>query len=970
MNIKTLLIGFPIKLFLTICLCIATSHTLAASPLNINSATASSAIRAANFAVDGDQNTRWESSHNVDPSYLTLDFGQTYTLSQAVISWEAANAKTYDILGSTNGSTWTTLSQQTNGVFGERIDTVSLSGNYRYLRIQGSSRSDGNQWGYSIWEVEIYGDEVTDIPNDDLSGKYFIQNIGTGKYVKSSDANLYGGVEVTTNNNDALTTWTLTKQDDYYFISNLSTGYKIRPINANDDSALYMVPSSWTGSWTQWNITESGDGYRLTNNASGKFIRPTSSSNNTMKQVPTTYTGTWTQYRLIATDGTATPTPTPTATPTATPTPSATPTPITGAPVALFNNSTALEPATQEETSTALITRFSDRPRTRHAREDQYQSYDHYVAFYFENRSSNIEIIDTVAKGGSSITMNVRTLWPLSDTEAENRWWYYGQNTVAHYAGNGVMTYLGFDGTHYNYTKSDSTNRQFNREIRIGDRLEFEISQFSRDDIPRGQVNYYGTTFLYIVGEGIVPWYTENAGEFVEGLEPFQEDSRKIPEAYWLGGHTTLSYQYTDEPNDHFIQMATNLGYDNGQTFLLGRRVHHSSAIDGTHDESAENGVYDDMVNKTGTHYVNESCVDCHTRNGSAPVASNGVLLDKWIFKIGDSNGNPTANMGRVLQPKNASGTGEGNVSISSWTESGGLRKPNYQFSNGTPAQFSARIAPRLVGIGLLEAIPESTILALADPEDSNGDGISGRASLVTDPADGFTTRLGRFGWKAATSSVKHQVAAALNTDMGVMTSLLSTPDCGSAQSDCNSNNAPLADEELDNLVTYISLLGVRAQRGWESGTENTTIVSGKQIFNNINCNSCHVETLQTSPYHPHAELRDQTIHPYTDLLVHDMGPGLADNLAEGEVSGSEWRTTPLWGLGLSACVTGGVTNPTGYEGDEVCTPHHAYLHDGRARSIEEAILWHGGEAEASTNAYKALSTNNKNALLAFLNSL
>ena len=130
------------------------------------------------------------------------------------------------------------------------------------------------------------------------------------------------------------------------------------------------------------------------------------------------------------------------------------------------------------------------------------------------------------------------------------------------------------------------------------------------------------------------------------------------------------------------------------------------------------------------------------------------------------------------------------------------------------------------------------------------------------------------------------------------------------------------------------------------------------------------METIQTSVHHPFAEVRDQTIHPYTDLLLHDMGDGLADNLGEGEASGREWRTTPLWGLGLSACVTGGVVNPTGREGDEVCSPNHAYLHDGRARSIDEAIRWHGGEGQASNSAYQALSTDQRDALLEFLNAL
>jgi CxxC motif-containing protein (DUF1111 family) len=627
----------------------------------------------------------------------------------------------------------------------------------------------------------------------------------------------------------------------------------------------------------------------------------------------------------------------------------------------LYNSSTPREPNTQFDRGDALVTRFSDRPRTRHAREDEFQSYDHYIKFYFENRASNIEIVDYVAKGGTTLEMNVRTIFPLHDLQAENRWWFIGQTTVAQYAGNGTMAYLGFDGTYYNYRKTDNVNRQFNRPIQIGDRLEFEISQFSREDIPRGQANYYGTVFLYVVGEGIVPWYTQNGTSF-------PEDSRKIPEEYWLGGKTTIHYQYSNEPNDHFLQMATNLGYGNAQKFLLGRRAFHSSSVTGRHDEDQENGVYDVVNGTAGTKYINERCSSCHERNGAAQVAPVGQSLDRWVFKLSDANGNADPSRGRVLQSKGSSG--EGTVSISSWTTVGPLRRPNFQFSTGTPARFSARLAPRLVGLGLLEAIPESTILARQDPNDTNGDGISGRANVIPDPANPSLSRLGRFGWKASTTSVRHQVAAALNTDMGVRTSLLPNPDCGPIQTNCGGTSRMLADLNMNELTLYLQALGVRPQRGIETGTVNTTINSGKSLFTSTGCAACHTETVTTSAFHPLTEVRSQTIHPYTDLLLHDMGDGLADTLTEGQATGREWRTTPLWGLGLQACVTGGVVNPTGREGGEVCAPHHGYLHDGRARSIEEAILWHGGEAAGALSRYQALSATQKQNLLRFLEAL
>ncbi|TQV65970.1 carbohydrate-binding protein [Exilibacterium tricleocarpae] len=638
-----------------------------------------------------------------------------------------------------------------------------------------------------------------------------------------------------------------------------------------------------------------------------------------------------------------------------------------GSIVPLFDAQTPLEDVIVFDRGDALVTRIADRARDRHAKENHFQAYDHYLTFYWEDRTAGIEIVDYVAKGGSSIRMNVVTQNKLSDTEAENRWWYMGEHTLAQYCGNGVMNRESLT----RYWKEESWNCRANRPIQIGDKLEFEISQFlDGATLARGRANYYGTTYLYIVGEGLVPWDVTDKVVFTPGNR-FQRDSIPVPAHARLGGDTTLHVQMTAEPDGHFQQMATNLGHDNGQPFVLGRRVHHTSFLDGSHDENAENGVFPGMAGLAGPRYVNERCASCHERNGRAPVAGLGEPLDRWVFKVGDANGNPHPDLGRVLQPgANAGAVSEGTPSIAFFSEENGLRKPNYQFTGVTPDTFSARIAPQLNGMGLLEAIPEEAILALADENDADGDGISGRVQKVIDPVTG-DTRLGRFGYKAAASSVKHQIAAAFNTDMGVMTSVLPNPDCGANQTDCGSAGTELGDEHLDNLVKYVSLLGVRPQRDYN----DPQVIQGKSIFRNIGCVGCHTETHQTSAFHPLAELRNQTIHPYTDLLLHDMGPGLADNLGEGEASGAEWRTAPLWGLGLAACVTGGVAGNRGWDafgldGREYCTPHHSYLHDGRARSIDEAIRWHGGEGEASKQAYEQLSAGDRAALLAFLNSL
>jgi CxxC motif-containing protein (DUF1111 family) len=209
---------------------------------------------------------------------------------------------------------------------------------------------------------------------------------------------------------------------------------------------------------------------------------------------------------------------------------------------------------------------------------------------------------------------------------------------------------------------------------------------------------------------------------------------------------------------------------------------------------------------------------------------------------------------------------------------------------------------------------------------------------------------LGRFGWKAGKYSVAAQVAGAFNTDMGVMTSILPNPDCGSAQTNCGTPGAEISDENLTKLIDYISLLGVSIRKT----IKDPDCLKGEALFTSAGCTACHTPTLVTSPYHPKAELRNQTIHPYTDLLLHDMGPDLADNLPEGDASGAEWRTAPLWNIGYTEGVSGG----------------EAYLHDGRARTLKEAIQWHGGEGAKAAANFKAMSAGDSDALIKFLKSL
>jgi CxxC motif-containing protein (DUF1111 family) len=245
--------------------------------------------------------------------------------------------------------------------------------------------------------------------------------------------------------------------------------------------------------------------------------------------------------------------------------------------------------------------------------------------------------------------------------------------------------------------------------------------------------------------------------------------------------------------------------------------------------------------------------------------------------------------------------------------------------------------------MGLLEAIDEQTILALADRIDCNLDGISGRPSYVMDPASG-ALRLGRFGWKAEKISVAHQVAADASLAMGVGTMLF--PEQG---------NAELEDSDFQRLVRYVSLLGVPPQR------DRDAVQLGAALFESVGCSSCHLPSLTTSPHHPLAELRSQSIKPFTDLLLHDMGPELADDsgLAANDAqnapaAASEWRTPALWGIGLRAMVNG----------------HAGLLHDGRAATVLDAIFAHGGEATVVIQNLMALPASEQEAISDFVMSL
>lgn len=291
------------------------------------------------------------------------------------------------------------------------------------------------------------------------------------------------------------------------------------------------------------------------------------------------------------------------------------------------------------------------------------------------------------------------------------------------------------------------------------------------------------------------------------------------------------------------------------------------------------------------------------------------------------------------------------------------LRKPTLSITHlgygpmHPETRASVRVAPPMIGLGLLEAIPDAAILANADPDDKDGDGISGRPNWVWDDEQQAVV-MGRFGWKAGQPSLNQQNVHAFSGDMGLTTSLRNFDDCTPAQTDClaapNGNGPDGEPEVSDNILRlvlfYSRNLGVPARRNIES----PQVLAGKNLFYKAGCQQCHTPQFKTRHDAAEPELANQVIRPYSDLLLHDMGDELADNRTEFQATGREWRTPPLWGIGLTQTVSG----------------HTQFLHDGRARNLLEAVLWHGGEAQAAQRQVLAFDAEQRAALLAFLNSL
>jgi CxxC motif-containing protein (DUF1111 family) len=524
------------------------------------------------------------------------------------------------------------------------------------------------------------------------------------------------------------------------------------------------------------------------------------------------------------------------------------------------------------------------------------------------------------------------------------------------------------------------------------------------------QANYYSDSFRYVVGKGTVtpenqdctmsvpvgmenmfpkPYDCSPTGPIAMAIKAGTLLDRQGPvEAGWSAG--TMTQPYIRQRHDlYYSQMSPAILGENSQNFVQGRRMFHTNFTTGNHIE-ANNGLQPDEVavhaNLAGPLYNQLDCEGCHSHNNRGVAPPAGMPFDSVVVKIAgmgkDANGGPTAdpNYGKQLQNHAISGAAEGSASFTYTTMNGTfndgtpftLTKPTTTFSGmtaGPPTNYSVRLARPLIGMGLLESIPEADILAHADPTDCNGDGIKGVPNLVFDPEDN-TMKIGRLGWKASKASVRMQAAEALMLDIGVTTSVYPKHDCGSAQTGCTAadkGTPELSDADLNEIVTYMRTLGVPARRD----LANPQVIRGEALFASLGCVNCHVPNQHTGTTSPFLELQNQVIHPYSDLLLHDMGPDLADNNTQGEyvATSTMWRTPPLWTIGLCDEVAQGFQMDQTLNPAPNQAPCH-YLHDGRAASLLEAVLWHGGEATNVKKAVLGLSANDRTALVAFLKSL
>ena len=426
------------------------------------------------------------------------------------------------------------------------------------------------------------------------------------------------------------------------------------------------------------------------------------------------------------------------------------------------------------------------------------------------------------------------------------------------------------------------------------------------------------------------------------------------------GGGTTVMR------NDRgaFNQPAANLSAERRLDFSAGRNFFRSPWVIAPASTTARDGL--------GPLFNANACQNCHGRNGRGhPPDTDATTAVSMVVRLSIGS-EPEPTYGNQLQDMAVAGvTPEGKVRVAyspvdvHFTDGSRveLRAPRLRLSRlgygpmHPDTVFSARVAPPMIGLGLLEAISQADLQANVDQQQAFDDGVNGRLNEVQDDIRG-TISAGRFGWKAGQPSLAQQNAHAFANDLGLTSANHPSDDCTVAQTACR--QAPSGQDAADDhevsanierlVLFYTRNLAVPARRN----SNVPQVQLGKQLFHQAGCQTCHVPSYTTRTDAAEPELANQRIYPYTDLLLHDMGEGLADSLGEYTATGRDWRTPPLWGVGLTEAVSG----------------HTQFLHDGRARNLLEAVLWHGGEAQAAQRRVLTFNAEQRAALLAFLNSL
>lgn len=871
---------------------------VALKPTAATSSALENAGMPAALAIDGNAGTRWSSSH-VDNAWIQFDFGSKTQIGYMKLVWENAHGKEYALQVSDDGVTWSQVRYVTAGQGGTE-EFYNLGVDARYVRLQGVAR--GTQFGYSLFEVEFKtpGSDnsmarlsTSALPTPPIGAPHVPLLPATQEPLESTQFTLPDGTLVTRFGFVGRGRHGRERGEEWAEIGH--------GVNETVDAAGNPVdkgPGNYLSFVPQYFKNRTWGTEIIDNTHVRGVTRPTLKINQYFQQAQ--LAGGHSFFRGFDRPG------------------------VLGygwmSPGNLVDNSLA-----NTGLASCPVVPMPPNGRLRN---------------------------DNGLNDGCSVTLDT----------------YPGHTELLPDA-NGVLVPLG--------------RNIPARPLVAGDVIEFTGSFFTTRAVmdalgDNGGNRYYTNEATYVMGRGLRPWY---------GVQPRLMNA-PLPDETLQGGIGSVSYDYADNGKWIFQQPQNNIGMQNMQRFVEGRRLIHTSMLTGDHTEPG-NDRYEPAIGLLGPRFNQAKCFACHVGNGRSPAPSAlGQRLDTMVVRTAmlDADGKqlPHDRYGSAVQMNAVSATGApqdwGNsarvagfdtqtVTLADGTPVE-LRKPRLSFDGAVPQVVSLRAAMPMIGGGLLEAVPEAEILSRVRTT-PDADGVRGQANFVYDPESG-EVRVGRFGWKASKVSLRHQTASALLADMSVTSPVYPSRECLAGPARCRTATPErgITEAELQKIVQYLQLLAVPAQRSLTSGfprgvaplsdldVNPAQVATGARIFRDtLRCTACHATELKTGKGHLMDELRDQTIRPYTNLLLHNMGPGLADNYAEGQAAGNLWKTAPLWGIGYTERVMGDA-NKVGY------------LHDGRARTLTEAVMWHGGEALTSRNRFAALSAADRQALLAFLKSL